>query len=155
MKQVQGSLDQNLSGSLRIVTLGKWRLQDISVLNRPKTLVKNRAAICLGHQMVESRRWIYFRNRIKGVIKSSLEKPYERQWKSNSTRTQKTKELNESVILDKPQQKQNIIPSLNCSGSYYEDLKTQFNSSGLARWLSGKESTWSTEGLGLIPGSVR
>ena len=29
--------------------------------------------------MVESRRWIYFRNRIKGVIKFSLEKPYERQ----------------------------------------------------------------------------
>ena len=26
--------------------------------------------------------------------------------------------------------KQNVIPSLHCSGSYYEDLKTQFNSSG-------------------------
>lgn len=34
----------------------------------------------------------------------------------------------EPAILDKPQQKWNIIPSLLCSGSYYEDLKKQFKS---------------------------
>lgn len=48
----------------------------------------------------------------------------------------KTKGTYKSVILDKPQQIWNIVPSLLWSGSYYEDLKEQFKSNDKSYYRS-------------------